>query len=49
MKLNDAEADLEVTWSDKVKPQKVQKMEIKKRHAVSVRCRFCNQNCFKMS
>ncbi len=34
---------------DKGKPQKVQKMDAKKQHAVFVRCRFCNQNCFKMS
>ncbi|MCI8496132.1 MAG: hypothetical protein HFI74_10720 [Lachnospiraceae bacterium] len=40
---------LGVPGSDKGKPQKVQKMDAKKRHAVFVRCRFCNQNCFKMS
>ena len=40
---------LGVPGSDKGKPQKVQKMGAKKRHAVFVRCRFCNQNCFKMS
>ena len=34
---------------DKGKPQKVQKMDVKRRHAVFVRCRFCSQNCFKMS
>ena len=44
-----ARADLGVPGNDKEKPQKIQEMDAKKRHAVSVRCRFCSQNCFKMS